>query len=124
MSPLQNKVFTIGECEMRLILDVLEFLAFALLVSAIILAALSANEQQRQIDEFSEAIVSFAQNHEGATDHFGILGGADYEVVFVDYSKKLAVLTRKDEAGTQWEIHRNVSPSTLKEWSLKRHFRG
>jgi hypothetical protein len=88
---------------------------------------LNLQKQQRQIDELSSAILDIviSQDAEADTRPTGIEVGREYEVVFIDFKKKIAVLKSKNHDGKiEYSIHCDAYPATLKEWSKKRHFRG
>ncbi len=84
-------------------------------------------QQQRQIDQLNSAIFNFvrSQDAEADTRPTGIEGGREYEVVFIDFKKRIAVLKSKNRDGKiEYSIHCDAYPATLEEWATKRHFRG
>lgn len=104
----------------------LGLILFAALIVVTTLSICSKlKDQQRQIDELSSAMLNWVKSQELVDEGLGIQVGVNYDVLFIDFSEELAVLTSKNKAGkTEYYIHRNVPQGVLKEWSSKRHFRG
>lgn len=82
--------------------------------------------QQQQIDGFSSTMLAWARSQEVVNEGTCVIEhGVEYNVLFIDYNNKLAVLTSKNNDGkTRYTINLGTPKNLLDEWSSKRHFRG
>src|SRR3989344_1556925 len=101
---------------------ILSFLAFMFLLSAHLLLSAQAQDQQRQIDQLNSMMLTMGHSQESTEEGTVMSAHRDYDFLFANFSKRIAVLnsaapTPKKGEKYRYTIVRNVPLEVLKEWN-------
>lgn len=81
-------------------------------------------QQQRQIDQLCNIVITLIKNQELTTSEMGLVYGSEYGFYFADFNKHIAVLEELDpkvpgyaKRNIKWVIIPGVPKKLLEEWS-------